>query len=71
MRQQPRNATSDRDRYIGRGMGIGMILCMPLGIVLFIATGNPGLLGVGPAVGVALGVAIGEGLYQRSLRQDA
>ncbi len=70
MTQPHRNGTPDRDRYLGRGMGIGMILCMPLGIVLFLVTGNAGLLGIGPAIGVALGVAIGEGLYRRSLRQE-
>jgi hypothetical protein len=50
-------------------MAIGMIVCMPVGVALFIITRNPGLLGIGPAVGIALGVAIGEGLYQRSTRQ--
>jgi len=53
---------------MGLGMAIGMIIFAPLGIILAIATDTPGLLGIGPAMGVGVGVALGEGLYQRSLR---
>jgi hypothetical protein len=70
MTNQHQTQIPDKSEYMGRGMAIGMIVCMPLGVALFIITGNPGLLGIGPAVGVAMGVAIGEGLYQRSTRQD-
>lgn len=57
---------SERDRYIAVGMAIGMPAFAVVGIILCIATDNPGLLGLGPAIGLALGIAIGEGLYQRS-----
>jgi hypothetical protein len=69
MTNQHQTQIPDKNEYMGRGMAIGMIMCMPVGVALFIITGNPGLLGIGPAVGIALGVAIGEGLYQRSTRQ--
>jgi hypothetical protein len=58
-----RNA--ERERYLGIGMAIGLPIFGLLGIALCLATDTPGLLGVGPAIGLAMGIAIGEGLYQR------
>jgi hypothetical protein len=46
-------------------MAIGLPIFGLLGIALCLATDTPGLLGVGPAIGLAMGIAIGEGLYQR------
>ena len=60
----------EREHYIGIGMAIGMPAFSFLGIILCIATDNPGLLGLAPATGLALGIAIGEGLYRRSRRAD-
>jgi hypothetical protein len=59
-----------RDHFLGRGMAIGMVLFTPVGLVLSIATDTPGLIGVGPALGVGVGVAIGEGLYRRHLQEQ-
>jgi hypothetical protein len=58
----------DREHYLSVGMAIGMIMFMPLGF-LFILLDNPGLLGIGPAMGIAVGLAIGEQLYRRSQQQ--
>jgi hypothetical protein len=60
-----RHHGSERERCQGLGLALGMALCAPLGLVLSIATGVHGLIGVGPAMGVALGLALGEHLYQR------
>lgn len=42
----------------GHFMGIGIALGMPLGIPMWLATDNPGLIGSGLAVGVAIGAAL-------------
>jgi hypothetical protein len=57
---------AERERYLAIGMAIGMPTFAFLGIVLCIATHTPGLLGVGPAIGLAMGISIGEGMYLRS-----
>jgi hypothetical protein len=59
----------ERDRYIGLGIAIGMPSVALLGFVLCLATDNPGLLGLPPAIGLTMGIAIGEGLYRRSRRR--
>lgn len=51
---------------MGLGMALGMAMFAPLGIVLSLVTDNPGLIGVGPAIGISIGVAIGEHLYKRN-----
>ena len=61
---------AERDRYMAIGMAIGMPSFALLGIILCIATDNPGLLGVGPAIGLAIGIANGEGLYRRSRQSE-
>jgi hypothetical protein len=63
------NQTAEKDHFMGIGMAIGIAMCMPLGVVLFIVTGNPGLMGAGAGTGIAIGIAIGERLYQRNRRQ--
>ncbi len=59
------NSKADKEHYMGIGMAIGVALFASLGIVLSIVTDSPGLIGIGPGMGVAAGIAIGEGLYQR------
>jgi hypothetical protein len=66
MSQQTNDRTKEKERCMGLGMAIGMAMFAPLGIVLFIVTDIPGLLGVGPAIGISIGVAFGEHLYKRS-----
>jgi hypothetical protein len=66
MSKDTNDPTKQKQHYMGLGMAIGMAMFAPLGIVLSIVTDNPGLLGIGPAVGVSIGVAIGEHLHKRS-----
>ena len=71
MSEEKRIRNLERDRYIGAGMMIGMLIFAPAGFILWIATDNPGLMGVGPAIGLSIGLAIGDGLYQRSRQNEA
>lgn len=41
-------------------MVIGIVIFSGFGIPLSIVSGNPGLIGIGPALGVAFGLAIGS-----------
>ncbi len=61
----------ERERCIAIGLAIGMPSFGLIGFLLCITTGNFGLLGVGPAIGLAIGIAIGEGLYRRSMQNGA
>jgi hypothetical protein len=70
MSEKQRIQNGERDRYIAIGLAIGMPSFALIGFALCIATDNPGLLGLGPAIGLALGIAIGEGLYQRSRQRE-
>ena len=62
---------AERERYIAIGLAIGMPSFALIGFILCIATDSPGLLGLGPAIGLAVGIAIGEGLYRRSQQRGA
>ena len=53
--------------YHRRGMGIGMALFMPFGVILWLLLGNPGMLGVGPALGISIGIAIAEAMYKKEV----
>lgn len=61
---------AERDRYTAIGLAIGMPSFALIGFLLCIATDSPGLLGLGPAIGLAVGIAIGEGLYRRSKQRE-
>ena len=67
-KQRVRNA--ERERYIAIGIAIGMPSFALVGFVLRIVTDNPGLLALGPAIGLAMGIAIGEGLYRHSRQNE-
>ena len=60
----------ERERCISIGLAIGMPSFALIGFLLCIATDSPGLLGLGPAIGLAVGIAIGEGLYRRRKRHE-
>jgi hypothetical protein len=69
MSQKQRRQDEERNRYMAIGLAIGMPIFGLIGAALCLATGNAGLLGVWPAIGLAIGIAIGEGLYRRSLQR--
>lgn len=56
-----------KQHYQRKGMGIGMVLFMPFGVILWLLLGNPGMLGVGPALGISIGIAIGEAMYKKEV----
>ncbi len=53
-----------------RGLAIGMVIFVPLGVVIPLATRNYGLMGSGVALALPLGVAFGERLYQREISRE-
>jgi hypothetical protein len=48
--------------FVGMWMAIGIAIFSGLGIPLAIITDNPGMMGIGPALGVSIGLAIGSGI---------
>ncbi len=46
-------------------MVIGIAIFSGFGIPFSIVSGNPGLIGIGPALGVAFGLAIGSSIESR------
>lgn len=69
MSEKQKKKDEERNRYLAIGLAIGMPIFGLIGAALCLATDNPGLLGVAPAIGLAIGIAIGEGLYRRSLQR--
>jgi hypothetical protein len=51
--------------FLGLWMGLGIAIFSGFGIPLSIATGNPGFIGVGPALGVSFGLAIGQSVENK------
>ena len=56
-----------KQRYRSKGIALGMALFMPFGVILWLLVGNPGMLGVGPALGLSIGISIGESMYRKTL----
>jgi len=48
--------------FVGMWMAIGIAIFSVLGIPLAIVTENPGMIGIGPALGVSIGLSIGSGI---------
>ena len=48
--------------FVGMWMGIGIAIFTGVGVPIAFATGNPGLFGIGPALGVSIGLSIGSGI---------
>jgi hypothetical protein len=57
-------------KFQEKGMIIGMLMFMPVGVAMWLLLGNPGLLGIGPALGISVGVAIGEDLYNKEITKQ-
>ena len=48
--------------FVGMWTGIGIAIFTGVGVPLSIATKNPGLIGIGPALGAAFGISVGSGI---------
>lgn len=59
---QEKNKKYPEGHFVGMWMGIGIAIFSGLGIPLSIATGNNGLIGIRPALGVSFGLAIGSSI---------
>lgn len=55
--------------FVSMWMAIYIAMFSGIGIVLSIATGNHGLIGIGPALGVALGAAIGQSIENKCRKE--
>jgi len=55
--------------FIGVGMAIGIAIFSGVGVTLSTSTGNPGLMGIGPAIGILLGLAIGKSMEEKYRKQ--
>jgi len=51
--------------FVWMWMGIGIAIFSGIGIPLSIVSENPGLIGIGPAIGVAFGLAVGSSIEAR------
>jgi len=51
--------------FIGIWMAIGIAIFSGFGVPLFIITENPGLIGIGPALGVTFGLSIGQAIENK------
>jgi hypothetical protein len=51
--------------FVSRWMAIGAAALVGIGVPLFVITGNPGLMGIGPAIGVSLGMAVGSAIENK------
>lgn len=61
--------TYPEGHFVARWMGIGIAMFSGVGVALSVATDNPGLIGIGPAIGVGVGLAIGAGVEERYKRE--
>ncbi len=51
--------------FVGKWMGIGIVIFSGFGIPLSIVSGNLGLIGIGPALGLVFGLAIGSSIESK------
>jgi cadmium resistance protein CadD (predicted permease) len=51
--------------FLGMWMGIGIAIFSGVGVPLSIALKIPGLMGIGPALGVAFGLSIGQSIESK------
>ena len=65
LKQERQSPDEQKQHYLGKGMGIGLALFIPFGVALWLVLDNPGMLGLGPALGVSIGIALGEAMYKK------
>lgn len=59
------NKTYPKGHFTGMWMGIGIAIFSGIGVPISFITGNPGLMGIGPAIGIAIGISIGQGIERK------
>ena len=55
--------------FVGMWMGIGIAIYTGVGVALSTALKSPGLLGIGPALGVAFGLSVGQAIEAKHKRE--
>lgn len=55
--------------FLGMWTGIGIAMFTAIGIPLSIALKIPGLIGIGPAIGVAFGLSLGQSIESKYKRE--
>ncbi|MDD2666484.1 MAG: hypothetical protein PHD13_05710 [Methanocellales archaeon] len=60
-----KNKTYPEGHFVGMWMGIGIAIFTGIGVPLSFALENPGLIGIGPALGVAFGLALGQSIEDK------
>jgi hypothetical protein len=58
-----------KGHFVGMWTGIGIALFAGIGVPLSVATGNNGLIGIGPAIGVSFGAGIGQAIEKKYERE--
>jgi hypothetical protein len=51
--------------FVGMWMGIGIVIFTAIGLPLSIALKVPGLIGIGPALGIAFGLSLGQSIESK------
>lgn len=55
--------------FVGMWMGIGISIFTGIGFPLSVALKIPGLIGIGPAIGVAFGLALGQSIESKHKKE--
>jgi hypothetical protein len=63
------NGKYPEGHFVGMWMGIGIALFSGVGVPLSIALKTPGLMGIGPALGVAVGLSVGQSIESKYKRE--
>jgi len=60
-----KNEKYPEGHFVGMWMGIGIAIFTGIGVSLSVALKMPGLIGIGPAIGVAFGAALGQSIESK------
>ncbi len=60
-----KNKKYPEGHFLGVGMAIGIACFSGVGIAISNSTGNPGLIGIGPAIGVGIGLLLGKAMEEK------